>query len=139
MADATYVEVSKFTVKEIFDDKHKSRVVDVTTKAATAAVKGSSKLTLDTPKEKGAKGWAVIGSVVSLGPDKAGKKFGAVVSVAVATWPGKSIKATTKGEAFFAAGPDEKIAAGDVDQVAGKATEEAMKSAVSFMASKTPE
>lgn len=139
MADMVYVEVSKFTVGKIFDDKQKSRVVDLATKIATAAVKGSSKLTLDTPKDKDAKGWSLIGAITSLGPDKSGKKFAAAVSVTVTTWPGKAIKSMVTGEGSFAIEPDEKVSAGDADQVVTKATQEAMKSAVSFMTSKKPE
>ena len=59
------------------------------TTAAEEAVIKSGKLSLDKPKDKGAKGWNVIGSLVSLGPSKDCKKFGAKVSLVVATWPGK--------------------------------------------------
>ena len=87
MADPkTYVQVNTFAIKEIFDSKHKSRVQALMTKTAEQAVKGSSKLTLDAPKEKGAKGWSLDSSLVSLGPDKAGKKFGANVSMSISTW-----------------------------------------------------
>jgi hypothetical protein len=140
MADAKiYVELSKFSVKDIFDDKHKSRVVDLMTSTAEAAVKKSGKLTVDKPKDKAAKGWAVLGSLVSLGPDKSGKKFAAKVSLTVTTWPGKSIKAMPSGEAGFAIEPGEKVSPGDVDQVAKGAAAEAMKTAISHMESKKPE
>ena len=140
MADAkTYVEISKFSVKQIFDDKHKSRVINLMTTAAEAAVKKSGKLSLDKPKDKGARGWNVIGSLVSLGPSKDCKKFGAKVALAVATWPGKSIKAVPSSEISFASEPGDKISDSDVDEVARSAVAEAMHSAVKFMESKKPE
>ena len=140
MADArTYVEISKFSVKQIFDDKHKSRVINLMTTAAEAAVKKSGKLSLEKPKDKGAKGWNVIGSLVSLGPSKDCKKFGAKVSLVVATWPGQSIKAMPSGEAAFASQPGGNISASDVDEVAKSAVAQAMQSAVKFMESKKPE
>jgi hypothetical protein len=139
MADAkTYVEVAKFSVKDIFDDKLKSRVVDLATKTAKAAVKQSSKLTDVEPKEKGAKGWSLLGGI-SVGPDKAGTKFVASLSLTVATWPGKSIKSMPSGSGAFAIEKGEKVSASDVDQVVKKATEEAMKLAVTFMETKKPE
>ncbi len=137
MADQTYVEISKFTVKEIFEDKYTAKVIEVMTKAAEAAVEG--KLATRPPKEAGAKGWSVLGSLVSLGPSKDGKKFGAKVSLTVATWPAKSIKAMPSGEAAFGAAPNDKFTAADAEKVAKTATEEAMKTAVSFMTSKKPE
>ena len=140
MADGkTYVEICTFSVKEIFDDNHKSRVINLMTTAAEAAVKKSGKLSLDKPMDKGAKGWNVVGSLVSLGPSKDGKKFGAKVSLVVATWPGKSIKAMPSGEAAFASEPGGKISASDVDDVAKSAVAQAMQSAVKFMESKKPE
>jgi hypothetical protein len=140
MADAkTYVEISKFSVKEIFDDKHKSRVINLMTTAAEAVVKKAGKLSLDKPKDKGAKGWNVVGSLVSLGPSKDGKKFGAKVSLVVATWPGKSIKAMPSAEAAFASEPSDKISASDVDEVAKRSAADAMQSAVKFMESNKPE
>ena len=133
MADPKiYVQVNTFAIKDIFDSKHKSRVQALMTKTAEQAVKGSSKLTLDAPKEKGAKGWSLDSSLVSLGPDKAGKKFGANVS----TWPGKSMKSFPTGYGGFAIeSADDKISPGDVDQVAVTAVKEATKTAVKYMES----
>jgi hypothetical protein len=140
MADPkTYVDVTDFAVKDIFDGKHKSRVVGVMTKAAEEAVKRSGKLTLDKPKDKGAKGWSINGSLVSLGPDKAGKKLEAEVSIALATWPGKSIKAMPKGSAAMAIDDPKKIDAGDVDAIAEAAAQSAMKAGVKYMEGTKPE
>ena len=135
MADPKiYVNVNTFAIKDIFDAKHKSRVQALMTKTAEQAVKGSSKLTLDVPKEKGAKGWSLDSSLVSLGPDKAGKKFGADVSMSISTWPGKSMKSFPTGYGGFAIeSADEKISPSDVDQVAVKAVTEAMKTAIKYM------
>jgi hypothetical protein len=108
------------------------------TTAAEAAVKKSGKLSLDKPKDKGAKGWNVIGSLVSLGPSKDCKKLGAKVSLAVATWPGKSIKAMPSSEVAFTSEPG-VISASDVDELAKSAVADAMQSAVKFMESKKPE
>ena len=90
MADKTYVEIAKFTVDGGVDAKYKSKSIDTMARAAEAAVKASGKLTLDTPKEKGAKGWLVLGTLDSVGPDKTGKKFEAKVSMTIATWPASS-------------------------------------------------
>jgi hypothetical protein len=140
MADAkTYVEISRFSVKQIFDDKHKSRVINLMTTAAEAAVKQSGKLSLDKPKDKGAKGWSVIGSLVSLGPSKDCRKLGAKVSLAVATWPGSSIKAMPGSEVALSSEPGAKISDRDVDEVAKSAVANAMQSAVKFMESRKPE
>ena len=98
MAEAKiYVQVNKFAVKDIFDAKHKAKAITVMQKAAESAIKG--KLTTDAPKDKGAKGWSLDGSLVSLGPDMSGKKLEAKVSMSISTWPGKSIKAMPSGTA----------------------------------------
>ena len=141
MADSkVYVEVAKFSVKDIFDTKFSAKAIESMTKAAEQAVKASSKLTQDKPKEKGAKGWYVLGSLVSLGPDKAGKKFEAKVSATIATWPGKSMKSFPSGSAGFAiSSPDEKVSASDVEQLVTTAVKEAMKSGVPWMEKTKPE
>jgi hypothetical protein len=137
MADAkTYVQVNKFAVKDIFDAKHKTKAVTVMQKAAESAIKG--KLTTDPPKEKGAKGWSLDGSLVSLAPDKAGKKLEAKVSMSISTWPGKSIKAMPSGTAAMAIGGADKIVSGDVEAVAEAAVQSAMRSATKYMESTAP-
>ena len=137
MADAKiYVQVNKFAVKDIFDAKHKAKAVTVMQKAAEGAIKG--KLTTDAPKDKGAKGWSLDGSLVSLGPDKAGKKLEAKVSMSISTWPGKSIKAMPSGTAALAINGADKIDSGDVEAVAAGAVESAMRSATKYMESTTP-
>jgi hypothetical protein len=139
MADAkTYVEIVGFAVKDIFDSKHKAKAIEAMDKAAAAAAKKSGKLTLDKPKDK-SKGWSLNGSLVSLGPDKAGKKVAAEVTLAVATWPGKSIKSVAKGSASFAIDDPAKINAGDVAALAEGAVDGAMKSAVKYMENNKPE
>ena len=137
MADAkTYVQVNKFGVKDIFDAKHKTKAVTVMQKAAEGAIKG--KLTTDQPKEKGAKGWSLDGSLVSLAPDKAGKKLEAKVSMSISTWPGKSIKAMPSGTAAMAIDSADKIVSGDVEAVAEIAVQSAMRSATKYMESNAP-
>jgi len=137
MADAkTYVQVNKFGVKDIFDAKHKTKAVTVMQKAAEGAIKG--KLTTDQPKEKGAKGWTLDGSLVSLAPDKAGKKLQAKVSMSISTWPGKSIKAMPSGTAAMAIDGTAKIVSGDVEAVAEAAVQSAMRSATKYMESTSP-
>ena len=133
MAGKTYVQINKFAVKDIFDDKHKSRVIGVMQKAAEAAVKKSGKLTLDAPKEKGATGFSLDGSLVSLGPDKSGKKLEGKVSMSISTWPGKSIKAMPSGSAATGVPSADKIDAGDVDAIAEAAVQSAMKAGVPYM------
>ena len=137
MADAkTYVQVNKFAVKDIFDPKHKTKAVTVMQKAAESAIKG--KLTTDPPKEKGAKGWSLDGSLVSLAPDKAGKKLEAKVSMSISTWPGKSIKAMPSGTAAMAIDGADKIVSGDVEAVAEAAVQSAMRSATKYMETTAP-
>jgi len=133
---ATYVQINKFVVKDIFDAKYKTRVVAVMQKATEKAIKG--KLTVDVPKEKGAKGYSLDGSLVSLAPDKAGKKFEAKVSMTISTWPGKSIKAMPSGSAATTIPSADKIDAGDVDAIVAAAVDSAMKSAVKYMESTPP-
>ncbi|MCE9657958.1 MAG: hypothetical protein K8R60_05320 [Burkholderiales bacterium] len=137
MADAKiYVQVNKFAVKDIFDAKYKAKAITVMQKAAENAVKG--KLTTDAPKEKGAKGWSLDGSLVSLSPDKAGKKLEAKVSMSISTWPGKSIKAMPSGTAAMAIPSADKVDSGDVEAVAEAAVESAMKSATKYMETNAP-
>lgn len=137
MADAKiYVQVNKFAVKDIFEPKYKAKAITVMQKACEGAIKG--KLTTDTPKEKGAKGWSLDGSLVSLAPDKAGKKLEAKVSMSISTWPGKSIKAMPSGTAAMAIPSADKIDSGDVEAVAEAAVESAMKSATKYMEANTP-
>jgi len=133
MAGKTYVQINKFAVKDIFDDKYKSRVIGVMQKAAEAAVKKSGKLTLDAPKEKGATGFSLDGSLVSMGPDKSGKKLEGTVSMSISTWPGKSIKSMPAGNAATRVPSVDKIDAGDVDAIAKAAVESAMESGVPYM------
>lgn len=133
-----YVQINKFAVKDIFDAKHKSRMPAVMQKAAEKAVKSSSKLTLDAPKEKGAKGFSIDGSLESLAPDAAGKKLSGKCSMAITTWPGKSLKAMPSGTAATAIASADKVDAGDVDAIADGCVASAMKSAVSYMEKNAP-
>ena len=133
---ATYVQVNKFAVKDIFDAKHKAKAITAMQKACEGAIKG--KLTTDAPKDKGAKGWSLDGSLVSLAPDKAGKKLEGKVSMSISTWPGKSIKAMPSGTASMdIPGPD-KVGSGDVEAIAEACVQSAMKSATKYMESNTP-
>ena len=137
MADAkTYVQVNKFAVKDIFDAKFKAKAVTAMQKACEDAIKG--KLTTDTPKDKAAKGWSLDGSLVSLAPDKSGKKLEGKVSMSISTWPGKSIKAMPSGTAAMSIPGADKIDSGDVEAIAGAAVESAMKSATKYMESNAP-
>jgi hypothetical protein len=133
---ATYVQVNKFAVKDIFDAKYKTRAIAVMQKSVDKAIKG--KLTTDAPKDKNTKGYSLDGSLVSLAPDKAGKKLEGKVMMQISTWPGKSMKAMPSGTAATTiAGPD-KIDGGDVDAIVAAAVESAMKTATSYMESHAP-
>ncbi|HEX2542248.1 MAG TPA: hypothetical protein VHM00_14340 [Caldimonas sp.] len=134
----TYVQINKFAVKDIFDAKHKSRMPGLMQKAAEKAVKASSKLTLEAPKEKGATGYSLDGSLESLAPDASGKKLVGKCSMAVTSWPGKSLKAMPSGTAATAIPGADKIDAGDVDAIADGAVASAMKSAISYMEKNAP-
>ena len=132
-ANKTYVDIAKMSVKDAFDAKYKSSLPKVMQKAAEKAVKASSQLTLDPPKEKGATGFSLDGSLVSIGPDKAGKKLEGKFSMAISTWPGKSIKALPSSNAALAIADASKVDAADVEALAESLVESAMKEAVKYM------
>ncbi|HEY6431732.1 MAG TPA: hypothetical protein VIZ17_07080 [Acetobacteraceae bacterium] len=134
----TYVEIESFAVKDVFDSKYKSSLPDIMEKCAEKLVKSSGKLTLDKPKDKGAKGYALDGSLVSLGPDKSGKKLEGEFSISISTWPGRSIKAMPTGTAAIAIDDPAKIDAGDVQAVAEAAVRGAMKEATNYMEKHAP-
>ncbi len=133
-----YVEVENFAVQQIFDGKYKAHVIDLLSKSMEAAISKSGKFTLDKPKDK-SKGWMVLGTVTRLGPDKAGKTFGIEMSVIVAVWPAKAIKATLHPKSVFEIKPGDKITASDVDQVTKDAAAAGMKDAIAFMSTRKPE
>jgi hypothetical protein len=135
---ATYVQINKFAVKDIFDAKFKAQAITEMQKAALKAVKAKSALTPDAPKDKGAKGWSLDCSLVKLGPDKDGKKLSGEVSMAISTWPGKSIKAMPIGKASTTIASVDKIDAGDVGAIATAAVEGAMEQAVKYMLATKP-
>ena len=134
----TYVDIEKMVVKDVFDSKYKSSLPQIMQKAAEKTVKSSGKLTLDQPKDKGAKGYTIDGSLVSLGPDKSGKQLQGECSMAISTWPGKSIKAMPSGKAGLAIDDPGKIAAADVQAVAEAVVEAAMNAATKYMEKNTP-
>jgi hypothetical protein len=137
MADAKiYVQVNKFVVKDIFDARHKAKAIMAMQNAAESAIQG--KFTTQVPKEKGAKGWSLEGSLVSLAPDKAGRKLEAKVSMSISTWPGKSIKAMPAGTKMLSIAGADKIEASDVQAVAEGAAALAMVSATKYMVSTPP-
>jgi hypothetical protein len=136
MADAkTYVDVPRFAVARI-DPKHQGRVVDLMTRTAIAAVKSSGKLTLD--KSRDGKGWRLLGSLASIGPDKSGRKFAAEVSMSIFELPRKTLKAMPRGTAAFAIDSPDAVRPGDFDAVAEAAVDSALKSALKFMESNAP-
>ncbi len=139
MASAkTYVNIQKFAVKDVFDAKYKSSLPSIMQKCAEKEVKASGKLTLDEPKDKGAKGYTLDGSLVSLGPDKTGKKLQGECSISISTWPGRSIKAMPTGKAAVAIDDPAKIDAGDVQAVAVACVEGAMQEATKYMEKNAP-
>jgi hypothetical protein len=133
----TYVNVVKPAVKDVFDAKYKNSLPPIMLKAMEKAVKSSGKLTLDQPKDTSAKGWSVDGSLVSLGPDKAGKKLQAECSLVVSTWPGKSIKAMPSGKGAIAISGG-SADAGDVQALAEAVVSGAMDKAVDYMEKNAP-
>jgi hypothetical protein len=133
-----YVNVQKLAVKDVFDAKYKNSLPAIMQKAAEKAVKSSSKLTLDEPKDKNAKGYSLDGSLVSLGPDKSGKKLAGEVLMSLSTWPGRSIKAMPTGKASIAIDDPGKIDPGDVTALAEACIEGAMKEATGYMEKHDP-
>jgi hypothetical protein len=51
---ATYVRVSQFAVKDVFDAKYRTRAIAVMQKAVDKAIQG--KVTADAPKDRNTKG-----------------------------------------------------------------------------------
>ncbi len=137
MADKTFVQVNKFAVKSIFDDKHKAKAIAVMQKAAESALKASSKLQLGAPKVKGTKSWSIDGSLMSLAPDKAGKKLEGKCSMSISSSSG-GIKAMPSGTAATAIASADKVDAGDVEAIAEACATSAMKSAIAFMEKTAP-
>ena len=138
-AEQTYVQLAKPAVARIFDDKFKAGAIKAMEKALAAAVKKASGLTLDAPKEKGAKGWSLDTSLVSMAPDAAGKMLEGNVSMSVSTWPGKSIKAMPSAKAKISIRGADKVGAADVEDLAGALVDSAMESAVKFMKNNQPQ
>jgi hypothetical protein len=134
----TYVSIKKLVINDVFDAKYKTSLLPVIQKAAEAAVKSAAKLTTDEPKEKGAKGYTLDGSLVSLGPDKAGKKLKAECKMVISTWPGKAIQAMPSGSVSMAIDDADKIDPGDVTALAQAAVEGAMKEATRYMEKNAP-
>jgi len=134
----TYVDVEKLVVKDVFDSKYKNSLPPIIQKVAEGAVKSSSKLTLDKPKDKGAKGYTLDGSIVSLGPDKSGKQLQGECSLVISTWPGKSVKAMPSGKAGIPIDDPAKIADADVQAIAKAAVASAMDSATKYMEKNPP-
>ena len=76
MAEKTYVNVQKFTVKAIFDSALKGVAVAAMTKAAEKAVDKSSTLTIKAPKEKDGQALYLGGTLETLQMvDKDGQKL----------------------------------------------------------------
>jgi hypothetical protein len=134
----TYVDVEKMVVKDVFDAKYKNSLPPIMQKTAEKAVKSSSKLTLDQPKEKGAKGYTLDASIVSLAPDKSGKQLQGECSMVISTWPGKSIKAMPSGKAGLDINDPAKIAAADVQALIEALVEAAMNAATKYMEKNSP-
>jgi hypothetical protein len=134
----TYVDIEKMVVKDVFDSKYKTTQPQIMQKAAERAIKSSGKLTLDKPKDKGAKGYTLDGSLVSLGPDKTGKQLQGECSMAISTWPGRSIKAMPNGKAGIAIDDPGKFVAADVQAVTEAVVEAAMNAATKYMEKNAP-
>jgi hypothetical protein len=134
----TYVNVQKMGVKDVFDAKYKSTLPGILQKAAEKAVKASSKLTLDEPKDKDAKGYSLDGSLVHMGCDKSGKKLEGEISLVISTWPGKSIKAMPGGKAALGIDDPAKIGADDVKALAEALMDSAMGTATDYMEKHAP-
>jgi hypothetical protein len=90
------------------------------------------------PAADHAEGGGARGSLVSLAPDKSGKQLQGECSMAISTWPGKSIKAMPSGKAGLAIDDPGKIAAGDVQALAEAVVEAAMKAATKYMEQNPP-
>lgn len=131
----TFVEVEKFAIKDVFDSKYKSSLPAIMQAAAEKAVKSSGKLAVGAPP-KGSKGYTLDGSLVSLGPDKAGKTLQGECTMSISV--AKSIKAVPNGKAAIAIDDAGKIDPGDVQAVAVGAVESAMASATKYMEKNPP-
>ena len=93
MADKTYVEIAPVTIKEIYDSNCKSAVAKQIDESFTKAIDKSSKLTTKTKSKEG----YFLSAAISIKQTKKGLE--ASLNMAIATLPGKSIKATASSNA----------------------------------------
>lgn len=125
MADKILVDVKSFAVKTIYEPKLKDRVIKRLTEATVASLSG--------PLVKGSKGYTLDGSLLSMGPDKAGKMLNAECQIAISTGNG-GIKSMARGKAGFSIPGADKIKDNDIDDLCKEVVKQAMKSAAKYMA-----
>ena len=125
MADKILVDVKPFAVKAIYEPKYKDRAAKKLTEATVASLTG--------PLAKGTKGYTLDGSLLSMGPDKAGKMLNAECEIAISTDKG-GVKSMARGKAGFSIPGADKIADGDIDDLCKEIVKQAMKSAARYMA-----
>ena len=111
MADKMYVCVAPVGVSA-FDSKYKSSLPKVLNAAFAKAIDRSSRLTTKAPSDKKEEGFYLDGSV-SL--KKTAKGIAAELSMAMASWPGKSIFGTASSKASVEVDDPSKISDDDVD------------------------
>ncbi len=114
MADKTYVEVPNVNIKEIFDNKFKSKVQKDLTDGMNDAVDKSSKLTTKKPSDKKAEGFYLPASVALKLDDDL---LTANLSTALASWPGKSIFGNATSKYGTSVNDADKVTDKDVDAV----------------------
>ena len=124
MADKILVDVKPFAVKTIYEPKYKDRVAKKLTEATVAS--------LSAPLVKGAKGYTLDGSLLSMAPDKAGKMLSAECQIAISTDKG-GVKSMAKGKAAFSIPGADKIKDNDIDDLCKEIVKQAMKSASKYM------
>src|SRR5215471_6731948 len=96
MPDKMYVNVDPIAIKDTFDNKYKSSLQKRITAAFEKAIDRSSKLTTKPPADKTAEGLYLTGTLSLKQTDKGVE---AKLSMVLATWPKKSIFATTSSAA----------------------------------------
>lgn len=114
----TYVHVDKFGVKSAFDKKYAASLPKIMRATAEKALNRSKKLTTKKPGDKKAEGFYLKGTLVKLERSGEGRKtqVNASVSLALATWPRKSMFAFPSASAKLTVG-DSKSLDADIEHL----------------------
>jgi hypothetical protein len=131
---AIYVEIDRVTVKEVFDDKHKTALAKTAEQAMLAAIKG--KLTGTKPKDKNTRGYSLSLNVF-MTLDEKSKKLAGKCEVLINIWPQKLLHANSSSSASTKVDPA-KVSKGDVEAVMDAVMKQAVATAGKHMEGPPP-